>query len=163
MSASMSDLETRVRAALYDGAGLVYDGLTLDEAIRMALGHYNLAGGGQASIAGLDGAETTTLPALHESLVVCGAAAYAAQARAAEQASRAVPESDPAGLRDWASERMREYLHLLALVFPLSGEAADAAAGAIRADQAAGKEAARLNALRTSGDVPWRAWIDAEE
>lgn len=163
MSANLSDLELRVKAALHDTPGLLYDGFTLDEAIRQALAHYNLAGGGQASIAGLDSAQTTTLPTLHESLVVCGAAAYAAQARAAEQASLTAPGTDPSGLHEWAIERLREFLHLLALVFPLSGQSADAAASAARADQSAGKEAARLNALRTSSDVPWCAWDDAED
>lgn len=165
MSASLNSLIPRVRASLHDSPGLVYDSTTVEEAIRQALAVYMLSAGSlSVTLAGLDGAAETTLPALHESLVVCGAAAYAAQARAAEQASRA--ESDLPNnptLTAWADERLKEFHQLLALVFPQCGQSAENAAREALDALKAEAEAARLAQLRASPDVPWRAWIDADD
>ena len=165
MSASLTDLLLRVRAALRDTPGLAYDTATLDEAIRQALAVYMLSAGSlSVTLAGLDGATETTLPALHESLVVCGAAAYATQARAAEQAGRAADDipSIPA-LNAWADERLKEFHQLLALVFPQCGQSAETAAREALAAIKAEAEAARLAQLRVSLDVPWRAWIGPDD
>lgn len=166
MSASLVDLMLRVRAALHDSPGLVYDSTTLEEAIRQALSVYMLSAGSlTVTLAGLDGAVETTLPALHESLLVRGAAAYAAQARAAEQAGRAADGAavNSPALVAWADECLKEFHQLMALVFPQCGQSAETAAREALAALKAEAEAARLAGLRASPDVPWRAWIGPED
>lgn len=54
---------------------------------------------------GLDSASTTTIPHNAETLILCGAAGYAAQERIQEDPSRYVPRK----LREWAEARLKEF------------------------------------------------------
>jgi hypothetical protein len=57
------------------------------------------------TISGLDSATSTTLPAQHESILLAGAAGFAAQERVQDESSRWVPRK----LREWADARLREF------------------------------------------------------
>lgn len=118
MSADLAALQGRVRAALMDTGSRVWEDAALEEALRLALGEYMLAGKITVSLAGLDGAAETTLPAAHESLLVWGGSAYAALARAVDRAERTQLAGVPAALADWGGLRLKEFKAMLAAVFP---------------------------------------------
>lgn len=57
------------------------------------------------TISGLDSATSTTLPDEHESILLAGAAGFAAQERVQDESTRWVPRK----LREWADARLREF------------------------------------------------------
>lgn len=80
-----ADILVRLRAGLIDVNGLVWENSELDEGLRQALADMGLAAGCEYTLAGLDGALTTSLPGQHFATLVRGAAAYALLWRAAER------------------------------------------------------------------------------
>jgi hypothetical protein len=131
---SLSSLQTRVKALLMDTQARSWDSDTLTESIRLALGEYALAGGSAVTVSELDGAEATTLNALHESPLVLGAAAYAALARAVDWADSAQLGSESGQLKAWGDQRLHEFKAMLGRIFPgywapLSGSGALSGSG----------------------------------
>lgn len=61
------------------------------------------------SLSGLDGASATSIPLDAETVIVTGAAGYAAQEREQEQQGRGTPTR----LREWADARLKEFERLL--------------------------------------------------
>jgi hypothetical protein len=118
MAATLISLRARIRAALLDSSspGQVWDDESLAEALRQALSEYQLAGAAPASLQGLDGALVTSLPEMHESLVVWGASAYAALTRSIRRAESFQLGSEAAALEAWGEARLREFRALLNLV-----------------------------------------------
>ncbi len=189
---SLSSFLERIRALLMDSGGLIWDDAALVEALRLALGEYSLAGNAPVTLAGLDGASVTNLPELHAALIVWGAAAYAALARAVDRAEAFQTNSAAADLKSWGDQRLKEFKTTLAMLFPgylaalTSGSAADplktaaevallnaqaqAASGAearaaAAAQQAAADraaEASRLAGLHSAAENPWGSWSETQ-
>jgi hypothetical protein len=134
MTASLSSLQGRVRFLLADPASpvQVWDDATLAEAVRQALDAYHLAGNGPVLLEGLDGAAVTTLPEMHESLIVWGASGYAALARSIRRAESFQLGSEPMALQAWGSLRLRSFQAAL--------------------------EAVRLSDLHRGHNMPWGSW-----
>lgn len=122
--AVLNDFITRVRALMADGSQTIYATQACTEAIRLALGEYNLAAlvtdetAVLVAIQNLDGAVATTLPAEHESLLVLGGAAYAALARAVERSDVQDGGKESAAVKAWGDARLREFKGMLGAVFP---------------------------------------------
>jgi len=152
MAATLSGLRGRVAESLADGDHLVWDEAALDEALRLALGEYRLAGG-FAELAGLDGAAETTLAAAHESLIVTGAAGYAGSMRAVGRVESFDDQQEAAALVRWAAECLGAFRQMLAAVFPGYGVGGGESSGGLSA-----AERARLEGLRTSINPPWGSW-----
>jgi hypothetical protein len=118
MTTTLTSLTTRVQTALMDTGAQVWDAPTITEGIRLALGEYSLAGDAAVTLSGLDGAAVTTLPGLHDTLIVWGAAAYAALSRTIDRAESHQLGGDAAPLKTWGDARLREYKGMLGFVFP---------------------------------------------
>lgn len=121
MSATLTGLIERVKTLLMDSGSLVWDTATLGEAVRQALGEYNLAGESAATISGLDGAGSTTLPAAHDSLLVLGASGYAALARCANRAESYALGGETGQLQSWGQARLGEFRAMLRFLHPEYG------------------------------------------
>lgn len=61
------------------------------------------------TINGLDGEAVTTLPGEHETLIVIGAAGYAARSRGIDYADTAYPEGKELDYKKWSSDMLREF------------------------------------------------------
>lgn len=108
------------QAASYlgDEGGSRYPEEALVTCVRLALGEYNLLqaslGMPQASLAGLDGAEETSLPEAHAGMIVEGAAGYAAALREAGRIEVCgLDTTSPAGLAAWSARRLEAFRKML--------------------------------------------------
>jgi len=157
VTATLETICARLEQALADAEGLVWPAAALQEAVHLALDEYNLAAGAPCTLAGLDGAAETTLPEGHESIVIIGAAGYAAGMRGVERVEGFDPEGESPALLEWAQTRLGEFRRLLALVFPgFGGEPGGYSGAPTPAEQA------RRAGLRLSTRPPWGAWADDE-
>ncbi len=77
MSASLTSITARVRCLLKDSPGLTWSEAEIGECIHQALDDLNQAAGQAWSLASLDGAVATDIPAGLASLLARGATAYA--------------------------------------------------------------------------------------
>lgn len=108
MSTDLTTLDARVRAALGDPQGLIYDAAALEAALLSALSALNTAGATSEqprpyTVAGLDGAAETSLPDELVELLVRGAAAQAALSRAMGRSEGYSPTlAVPAAQLAWA-------------------------------------------------------------
>lgn len=120
----LNDFIGRVRDLMADGDQVIYPDQACTEAIRLALGEYNLAArvtdetAALVTIQNLDSAAATTLPGEHESMIVWGAAAYAAQARAVDRVDVQDGGKESAAAKAWGDSRLREFKGMLGAVFP---------------------------------------------
>jgi hypothetical protein len=154
MTTTLDTLIERVGVFLMDGANRIWDAQVLAECVRLAVGAYNLAlescaGGGAVTpvtLAGLDGAEQTTLPASHAGLVVLGAAGFAALARSADRSESYQLNSEAGDLYRWGGDQLAQFLAGLGQLYP-PGRVA---------------EAARIASLHAAVCPPWAAWGDDE-
>jgi hypothetical protein len=113
----LTDFETRLNNALSDSGSVLWTIAEKDEALKTALGDLSNAAGAKLTIKDLDSAAATTLDALDESLLVRGAAGYAARTRALERAQRAnIGETMPAALLEWAKNQSYYYEQKLSQV-----------------------------------------------
>jgi hypothetical protein len=96
MPADLTSLTARVAACLQDTTHLVYPLEAIAEALRQALAALSTALGRKLTLAGLDGASTSTLPENLESLAVQGSAALVVSGRALRHAEQ--PALAPEGL-----------------------------------------------------------------
>lgn len=152
MAATLAGMRARVAAALMDSDRRVWSDAALEEALRLALGEYQLAGGAAVTLAGLDGAAATTLPALHESMVVAGAAGYAGVMRSVDRVDAFDPDDESRALVAWAQALLLTFRQMLGGVFPGYGGAP------VVSGQPSSGEQARLAGLRTSANPPWGRW-----
>lgn len=152
MAATLAGMRERVAAALMDGDHRVWSEPALDEALRLALGEYQLAGGAPVTLAGLDGAAATTLPALHETMIVAGAAGYAGTMRSVDRVDAFDPEDESRALVSWAQMLLERFRQMLAGVFPGYGGAPGGGGPPSSGEQA------RLAGLRSSNNPPWGRW-----
>jgi hypothetical protein len=118
MASSLTSLSTRVSALLMDSANLIWPAAAITEGIRSAIGEYGTAGKSAVTLDGLDSASSTTLPAVHDTVIVVGAAGYAAAARAADRAESFQLGSESAELKTWADKRLSEFRGMLGFIFP---------------------------------------------
>jgi hypothetical protein len=113
----LTDFETRLNTALSDSGSILWTLAEKDEALKTALGDISTAAGVKLTIDDLDSAAATTLDALDESLLIKGAAGYAARTRALERAQRAnISETMPDSLLEWAKNQSYYYEQKLPLV-----------------------------------------------
>jgi hypothetical protein len=102
-----------------DTGAKVWDTATVTEGIRLAIGEYSLANKAAVTLQGLDAAPATTLNALHDTVIVWGAAAYAALSRTVDRADTYQDTGDaPAALKSWGDTRLREFKGMLGFLFP---------------------------------------------
>lgn len=124
MASTLTTISDRVEQTLMDTANLIWDTAALTEGIRSAIGEYNTAAlvdDGTAvavTLNGLDSASATTLPAVHDTVIVWGAGAYCVQARAVDRADSYQLGSDPDKLKAWGDARLREFKIMLGAIFP---------------------------------------------
>jgi hypothetical protein len=86
VSDTLTSLTERVRCLLKDSASLTWNDAEIGECIHQALDDVNQSSGQAWSLAGLDSAAETVLPAGLASLLARGAAAYALMMLAASRA-----------------------------------------------------------------------------
>lgn len=111
---NLTDLQAQVLGWLDDSGALVWSAEAVAAGARLALAEYNLHRSSPCSLAGLDGAETTSLPAAHESLLVLGAAGYTIQGRAAKRAESFNLDQDvPEEIAEWGRLRLNDFRALL--------------------------------------------------
>jgi len=141
-----------VKALLMDSSSVIYDTGTITEGIRSALGEYNTAKEtAPVTLSGLDEELTTTLPGVHDTLLVLGAAGYAATARAVDRAESFTLGSEAEDLQKWGEARLKEFRGMLGFLFPgyligLAGSSSGEDATQISAQVALlGAQAARLS------------------
>jgi hypothetical protein len=118
MASTLSSLSARVSVMLMDTSNLIWDAGTVTEGIRSAIGEYGTAGEAAVTLNGLDSAAATTLPAVHDTVIVLGAAGYAATARAADRAEAFQLGSESADLKAWGEARLKEFRGMLGFIFP---------------------------------------------
>jgi hypothetical protein len=142
MTATLAGVIDRVESLLMDSSNVVWDTATITEGIRTALGEYSAAGSAQIALSGLDGAAATTLPVVHETMIVMGGAAYSALTRAVNRSESFQQGSEAQDLKAWGENRLREFKAMLGFVFPnyliaLAGTAGGSFDPALAAAQAA--------------------------
>lgn len=131
MTLTLTDALTRLRALLVDSGSVgVWSEETLTAGLRQALAEASLAAAADCAgevvftLAGLDGAGETSLPARLEGLLCWGAAGYAAVVLGLEELGRQrlLPQGIP--LREWGEQRLKEFRFMLAAEFPAYAPAA---------------------------------------
>lgn len=157
--ATLSTLSTRVKTFLMDSSALVWAADDITEAIRLALGEYNLASSGIATIDGLDSATSTTLPAVYDFVIVVGAAGYAASARGVDRVEGFDEDKESGSLTSWAALRLKEFRAFLAMAFPGYSTTQPPAPDS---NAPAPAEAARQGTLRTTTNPAWGTWTETD-
>ena len=92
------------------------------------------------TLSGLDGAGATTLPTLAEGLLVVGAAAYAATARAVDRAESYDLANEAEGVNTWAVKEFASFRGMLERMYP--------------------PEQSRTAGQKAAVDPPWAGWED---
>ena len=164
MTATLSSLETRVKTYLSDATGLIFTTELVDEGLRLALGQLNLTLSGAYTLAGLDGAAATTLPAVQESLLVGGAAGYAAQSRVVKRAESFNLEQTVAqALATWGDDRLQDFSTGLTMLINQAASAAKAAAAAAEAARLTGLRQASIPPYPTASTLTAAGWLTDDE
>jgi hypothetical protein len=145
MTASLESISTRTSQLLMDTGGLIWDAAAITEAVRLALGEYNQIYHTGVTLSGLDGAATTSLPENNTTLIVAGAAGYAAVARAAARSESFNLGSEAQTWLSWGEARLADFRSLAQL------------------DAGQTREAARKTELRQSTNPAWGTWEDGDE
>ena len=121
-------VKARVSCHLNDTSNLIWTEGMLESAVHSALKALSRVLGEILTLAGLDGAEETTLPEADEHTLVVGATAYALTFRASGRFEDAVPNQDlPGNLADWATAHMARFQTLLAGVKVRTHQSSDQA------------------------------------
>lgn len=114
MTLDLATVCARVNVHLDDTARLIWSDAMLETAVRESLLSISRVMGDTLTLAGLDEAEETTLPADHQHLLVVGAVAYALTFRASGRFEDArAREALPQALADWASAHLARFHTLL--------------------------------------------------
>lgn len=116
--ATLTTMLDRVETLLVDSPNVIFSTATLTEGIRLAVGEYGTANEAAVTLEGLDGAASSSLPAVHESMIVVGAAAYAVQARAVDRAESYQEGGESDKLKAWGDARLTEFKAMLGFIFP---------------------------------------------
>ena len=82
---TLIEIEDRVSTLLLDMTHLNFTMVVIDEGIRQALMEYSKASGQAETLAGLDGAVSTTLPEQDSGMIVLGAAGFIASAKGVDR------------------------------------------------------------------------------
>jgi hypothetical protein len=152
MTATLSSLQTRLSTYLNDATALVYDSNLTTEAIRLALQQMNLVLTTPYTLSGLDGAGSTILPDLDDSLLIIGAASYAAQSRVIKRNESFNLSQDAAtSLLTWSADRLEDFKS--GLDFLLNQASVAALAGAQLAKVQAQTAQATATAARLNADT----------
>jgi hypothetical protein len=123
-----------------DSGSLSWADADLQEGIRLSLAEISLRAGEGYTLSGLDGAGATTLPTLAEGLLVLGAAAYAATARAVDRAESYDLANEAEGVNTWAVKEFVSFRLLLERMYP--------------------PEQTRTASQKAATDPPWSGWAD---
>jgi len=118
MATNLADLESRLAVSLMDTLHRMYPITVLDEGIRKALNEYSTLHATAFSLQNLDGAGATTLPPLHEEIILIGAAGFAVQARAIAEADAFNQAARlPADLAGWSEKQITIFKAVLLNTF----------------------------------------------
>ncbi|MBN1370523.1 MAG: hypothetical protein JW987_01075 [Anaerolineaceae bacterium] len=139
MPFDLSNTISRVRNLLIESGTAIWTDAIITEGIRLAVGEAALRKVQPFTLAGLDGAGSTTLPAVLESALVVGGAAYAVLARSVDRAEQFELANEAPTLTAWGEARLADWRRMLA----------------------EGLAALRAAELR-AGAAPWMAWETEE-
>lgn len=146
-----SDLEvlrSELSILLVDVANIGWDTDLLDQAIRIALADLGSVLGTAQTIAGLDGAEETTVETIDLACLQIGAAAYAARARALDLSEKvSLGQGPQTTMVEYGRDMLAQFRILLGRITQRLADAAVAAAAAA--------EQSRLSGMRTSSSAPY--------
>lgn len=157
MTTTLSTLETRVKAYLSDATSLVFTTALVDEGLRLALGQLNLYLAASYTITDLDGAIATTLPASDESLLITGAAGYAAQSRVVKRTeSFNLDQSVAQALATWGDDRIQEFSAGITFLINQAASVAETA-------RVAALRAATIPPYPTSTTTTGTGWLTDDE
>jgi hypothetical protein len=158
MALDLTTTLTRTAGLLQDASNALWSTADLTNAIRLALGEMSLAAGTALTLNGLDSTSSTTVPALMESALVVGSAAYAASSRQVDKADFEVL-SEATELSPWVVARMADFRRMLAMQYPgsLPESNGSTSNGGVQAPPA--WETTRLAGLRASNN-PYTSWAD---
>lgn len=170
MPSTLTTISDRVEQTLADTSNVIWVTAAITEGVRSALGEYNTAGrvedaGATACTLNLlDSATVTTLPEVHDTVIVLGAAAYCALSRAIDRADSYQLGADMVHLKDWGDQRMKEFRAMLGAIFPAYMGVAAATGGGTTpgggTPATSAAEAARLADLRSATNASWGTWED---
>jgi hypothetical protein len=110
---TLAQLESRLAVQLGDASNRIYSSDALEEAIRQALNEYTAEKGEAVTIKDLDAAAATTLPVLHEGLLLAGAGGFAMATRAIDRTDSFEEAAPPASLQSLATEQLKSFRKLL--------------------------------------------------
>jgi hypothetical protein len=130
----------RVRLLLMDPSSMIWADTDLQAAIRLALQEINLVSGKQHTLNGLDSATLTTFTAEHDPVIVAGAAAYAALARAVDRAENYELANEEEEVKTAAEKLMSKFTGMLGKLYP--------------------SNQARTGKLKAGVRGPWGSWAD---
>jgi hypothetical protein len=140
---TLGELIARLRVYLQDLGAILWSDEALTEAVRLALAEYNfsLQVSPADTLAGLDGAEVTSLPGGVEGLLLIGSIGYALESRSLKRNEGYDPSPDRIQLQAEAGAAMHKLFEAMLRLKAQEG-------------------------LRTSSDPPWPAegWpVDGRE
>ncbi|MDY6846974.1 MAG: hypothetical protein SVP52_07550 [Chloroflexota bacterium] len=117
MALTLASAKTTLQTHLQDLTSLIFSDSTLEEAIRSSLRSLNRISDPPFTIAGLDGAVSTSITSEEEPLIIDGGVAYALNFRAVGLYGDPSPDEDlPKEFSDYAQARMSAFLALLTQV-----------------------------------------------
>jgi hypothetical protein len=139
MAMTLAEATERAAIVLGDVGNLKWSAAEVAAGLAQALGEMSLAAGQALTLAGLEGAAATTLPATLERALVTGAAGWCAVMRAGAKADwESQSQGEPQRLAEWGDRRLVEFRAQLGQVY---------------------RDEARLHGQRTSS-APWAGWAD---
>lgn len=148
MTDDLEVLRSELSILLVDVANKGWDTDLLDQAIRIALADLGSVLGTAQTIAGLDGAEETTVETNDLGCLQIGAAAYAARARALDLSEKvSLGQGPQTTMVEYGRDMLAQFRVLLGRI---TQRLADAAAAA-----AAAAEQSRLSGMHYSSSAPY--------
>jgi hypothetical protein len=110
MTATLTNLKTRLAEQLSNLTNLVWSSTALEEALRSSLAELSKAYGETLTLDGLDEAASTTAADIDTHALLSGALAYAIRFRVTGRFEEASPEDlQPEEMARWADETMNKF------------------------------------------------------
>ena len=119
MALDLAGYRTQVRALLVDAGSAVWADATIDQGMRQALGDLARVYGGTSAptVKDLDSATVTTVEDADASVLVCGAAGYAARSRTIDLSEmHTLGDQVPGALLNGAASLLETFRSLLEIV-----------------------------------------------
>ena len=126
MDTTLENLQERVGVLLADLTHLNYTSDLVTEGVRQAMGEYSLVTGSHETLAGLDGAEATSVPDMDCGIIVLGAAGFVAACKTLDRKEQFnLDEQSPGAVARLGERLLQRFDRLLGTVRSARLRAAD--------------------------------------